>query len=260
MFNKTCLLIYIGNGYSENVANYDGQYKYSVDMRDNQNNHNKMIIRPLKNAGYKIDTALVTNKHKYYSDFVDFYSAVPIDYSEISEKDIKILTKYYYYKVPMGWGPGNFRSGGRFLNLKQPLPEYDMYVFLRADAHFKKSITSLSIDENKMNFLWAETDYRMFTDRRDEFLEAFGTEFWFWNTYNRVAGNVFNVIPKKYIKVFLSYFWMEHVALHGMLNDLHPLISVENDVNFMMGLEKCYVTDQRYCENPLFTFNKRIEK
>jgi hypothetical protein len=53
---------------------------------------------------------------------------------------------------------------------------------------------------------------------------------------------------------------MEHVSLHGMIKDLHPLISLENDVNIIMGLDRCYVTDQRFCQNPVFTFNKRIEK
>jgi hypothetical protein len=260
MFNKTCLVIYIGNGYSQNTPNYDGSYTYSVDMRDNQKNHERTILRQLKSQGYKIDTALVTNKHKYYSDFVDFYGAVPVYYNEFSSKDDKTLRKYFEYKVPERFGPGNFRSGGRFLNLTEPLPEYDLYVFVRADAHFKMNISSLNIDENKMNFLWAETDFRMYTDQREEFLEAYGTEFWFWNTYNRVAGNVFNVIPKKYINTFLSYYWLEHLSLHVMLKDLHPLITLENDVNIMMGLEKAYVTDQRFCENPVFTFNKRIDK
>jgi hypothetical protein len=132
-----------------------------------------------------------------------------------------------------------------------------LYVFVRADAEFKMSLKELSIDENKMNFLWAETDYRMFTNRRDEFLDAFETEWWFWNTYNRVAGNVLNVIPKKYLNLFLSCYWMEHVALHGILKDTSPVITVEKDVNLMMGYERCYVTDIRFAENPVYTFAKK---
>jgi hypothetical protein len=97
----------------------------------------------------------------------------------------------------------------------------------------------------------------MFTERREEFLEAYGTEWWFWNTYNRVAGNVLNVIPKKYLNIFISYYWMEHVALHGILRDLSPVITVEHDVNLMMGYEKCYVTDVRFSENPVYTFKKK---
>lgn len=260
MFNKTCLLIYIGNGYSENVTDYSGSYTYSVDMRDNKDNHEKMIVRPLKTAGYKVDTVLITNKHKYYTEFVDYYKAIPINYSEISTQDLKTLTRYFNYKIPERWGPGNFRSGGRLLNLKEPLPEYDIYVFVRADAHFKRSITTLDIDENKINYLWAETDFRFFTEERESFMESLGSEFWFWNTYNRVNGNVLNVVPKKYINVFTNYFWLEHLSLHGMLRDLYPVISFPQDVHLMMGLENAYVTDQRFCENPLFTFNKRIEK
>jgi len=260
MFNKTCLVIYIGNGYSEKVLDYSGSYTYSVDMRDNRPNHQKMIYKPLRNLGYKIDTALVTNKHKYFQQFKEEYYAIDLGYDEISNQDLKFLGKLYQLKVPMQWGPGNFRSGGRFLKLHDEIPEYDLYVFVRADTQFKLPISKLNINENKMNFLWAETDFRFYTDEKESMVESLGSEFWFWNTYNRVTGNVFNVVPKKYIKTFLAYFWMEHVSLHGMIKDLHPLISLENDVNIIMGLDRCYVTDQRFCQNPVFTFNKRIEK
>jgi hypothetical protein len=257
MFNKTCLLIYIGNGYSVDSPNYNGSYTYSVDMRDNQDNHNEMIIQPLKDVGYSVDKMVVTNKHKFYHEFVKELEAIEVDYEDFSRKDEKFYLELYERKVPQLWGPGNFRSGGRLLKLKQPLPEYDLYVFVRADAEFKLSLKDLKVDQNKMNFLWAETDFRMFTERREEFLEAYGTEWWFWNTYNRVAGNVLNVIPKKYLNIFISYYWMEHVALHGILRDLSPVITVEHDVNLMMGYEKCYVTDVRFSENPVYTIKKK---
>ena len=80
MFNKTCLVIYIGNGYSEKVLDYSGSYTYSVDMRDNRPNHQKMIYKPLRSLGYKIDTALVTNKHKYFQQFKEEYYAIDLDY------------------------------------------------------------------------------------------------------------------------------------------------------------------------------------
>ncbi len=257
MFNKTCLLIYIGNGYSVDSPNYDNSYTYSVDMRDNQDNHNKMIVEPLKEVGYSVDTMIVTNKHKYYHEFVKELGAISVNYEDFSRKDEKFYRELYERKVPAQWGPGNFRSGGRFLKLSEPLPQYDLYVFVRADAEFKMSLRELSVDENKMNFLWAETDFRMFTNRREEFLEAYHSEWWFWNTYNRVAGNVLNIIPKKYLNLFISYYWMEHIALHGILKDTYPVITVDKDVNLMMGYERCYVTDIRFAENPVFTFAKK---
>ena len=36
-----------------------------------------------------------------------------------------------------------------------------------------------------------------------------------------------------------------------------PIITLENDVNLMMGYDKCYVTDIRYAENPVYTFKKK---
>ena len=50
---------------------------------------------------------------------------------------------------------------------------------------------------------------------------------------------------------------MEHVALHGILKDTYPVITVEKDVNLMMGYERCYVTDIRFAENPVYTFAKK---
>jgi hypothetical protein len=216
-----------------------------------------MIVEPLKEVGYSVDTMIVTNKHKYYHEFVKELGAISVNYEDFSRKDEKFYRELYERKVPAQWGPGNFRSGGRFLKLSEPLPQYDLYVFVRADAEFKMSLRELSVDENKMNFLWAETDFRMFTNRREEFLEAYHSEWWFWNTYNRVAGNVLNIIPKKYLNLFISYYWMEHIALHGILKDTYPVITVDKDVNLMMGYERCYVTDIRFAENPVFTFAKK---
>lgn len=261
MFNKTCLVVYIGNGYSENSPSYDNAYTYSVDMRDNKANHHRCIYRPLQKLGYKIDTALVTNKHKHYDEFVKEYNAIPIGYDDVSQSDLKLMTKIFELKIPERWGPGNFRSGGRFLKLHHKFPDhYDQYVFVRADAHFKMKLDEFKIDENKMNYLWAETDFRYHTEMRQKFLDNLGPESWFWDTYNRVAGNVLSVVPKKYINVFLSYYWLEHLSLHGMLKDLSPLITVENDVNIMMGLDNFFVTDIRYTENPVYTFNKKNKK
>jgi hypothetical protein len=42
-----------------------------------------------------------------------------------------------------------------------------------------------------------------------------------------------------------------------MLNDLYPLVSLD-DFNFMLGDEKCWVTDVRFVENPVYTMNKKI--
>ena len=45
MENKTCLVIYIGNGYSEGEPSYYNAYIYSVDMRDNKENHEENIYK-----------------------------------------------------------------------------------------------------------------------------------------------------------------------------------------------------------------------
>jgi hypothetical protein len=260
MMEKKCLIVYFGNGYSENVLSHNLEYYYSVDMRENKENHYEKIYQPLYDLGYKIDNVLVTNKHEHYDEFVKEYSAIPVFYDEITKEDEDNLYNYYALKVPKEHGPGSLRSGGRFLKLVDKLPEYDQYVFIRADVQFKVKLTDLKVDFEKINYLWPETDYRLYTDLRQSFMDTIKTEKIYWNQYYRVNGNVLNVVPKKYINIFLTYFWLEHVSLYMMFKELEPLITYEKDVNLMCGEDTCYVSDIRYCENPIYTFNKKIIK
>jgi hypothetical protein len=251
---RNCLVIYVGNGYSENVTVYDKSYTYSVDMRDNFHNHQEKIFEPLKRLGYKVDTALLTNKHEYYQDFVNFYNAINLDYDDFTDGDFEILKSFYFWRdsIPPGW----FTSGGRFFKLKKPIPQYETYVIVRADAHFIMGIHDLKIDFSKMNWLWPETDYRVFTDR-DEYLKVKSSDCWCWEDYNRVNGNVLNIIPNKFFNAYSKYIWMEHMSFTYMLRDLYPLVTL-NDLNMMLGYDKCLVTDVRFAENPVYTINKKI--
>jgi hypothetical protein len=262
MSEKTCLIIYFGNGFSKNQNSYNGEYSYSVDMRDNKENHNKYVLSPLTELGYKIDTAIVTNKHEFYEGFKKEYNAIDLDYEDIIPEDENTFENFYHLKIDRssGWGPGQYKSGGRLFKLKDKLPEYDLYVLIRADTEFKISIKNLDVDYNKINYLWPETDYRFFTGEKEVFYSTGITEKYFWDTYKRINGNVFNIVPKKYINVFLNFFWLEHMSVYFMTEYLNPIITLENDINLMCGTESCYVTDVRVCNNPVFTFNKKILK
>lgn len=254
---KTCLVIYVGNGYSEKSYAYNHSYSYSVDMRDNKDNHQKCIYDPLLQIGYKVDTLLMTNKHEKYEEFVEEYNALKIDYLDITPEDEAVLHGYYFkLKVVEGYGPGTFKSGGRFLKLKEKIPQYDLYVFVRTDAQFKLSMSEMNIDYKKINYLWPETDVGYFLNREEAF-DLYGDPKVFWNTYHRVNGNVFNVVPKKYFNTFINYFWAEHCAVYLMVRDLFPLITI-NDIHLICGEETCYVSDPNIVENPVYTFNKKI--
>lgn len=253
-----CLIIYVGNGYSERETSYDGSYQYSVDMRDNRPNHTRNIIEPLKKMGYNVDISLITNKHLKYELFLKEYNAINVNYDDITPIDESNLYRYYALKVPEEHGPGSLKSGGRVLKAKRNIPEYDLYLFVRADAKFKLSLNELNIDYTKMNYSWKETDYRFFTDERHSFMKQHGTDHVYWNEYYRISGNVLNIVPKKYFNTFTSYYWLEHLSLYCMTQDLSPIITYKNDVNLIFGEDKCYVTDIRFCENPLYTFNKKL--
>lgn len=254
---KKCLVIYIGNGYSEKSLSYDSSYSYSIDMRDNKENHEKCIYSPLVEMGYIVDTLLMTNKHEKYDEFLDEYNSLRIHYDDITPQDESILYNYYFgLKVVGGYGPGTFKSGGRFLKLREEIPSYDLYVFIRSDAQFKLSISDMNIDYKKINYLWPETDIQFFTDG-ENFRKIYRYEKLFWDMYYRVNGNVFNVVPKKFFNAFINYYWAEHCAVYLMTKDLSPLITIE-DIHLICGYDKCYVTDVTVLDNPIYTFNKKI--
>jgi hypothetical protein len=254
---KKCLIIYIGNGYSEESLSYDGSYSYSIDMRDNRENHQKYVYSPLIEMGYSVDTLLMTNKHEKYNEFLDEYNSLRIYYDDITAQDEENLYNYYFnLKVIEGYGPGTFKSGGRFLKLRQKIPTYDLYVFVRADTQFKISMSEMDINFKKINYLWPETDIQFFTDRETA-IKIYGDEKLFWNSYYRVNGNVFNVVPKKFFNIFTNYCWAEHCAVHLMIRDLSPLITIK-DIHLICGEDKCYVADPKIVENPIYTFNKKI--
>lgn len=254
-FMKKALVIYIGCGYSERETSYDNTYVYQIDMRENYSNHLENVFKPLEKMGYSHDFMLLTNKHEKFEEFQKFYNAIDVYYDDFTSKDFQILHDFYFnkYDIP----PGHCTSGGRFLKIKDEIPEYDLYLMIRADLRFKMSIDNLKIDLDKINWLWPETDYRFYTHQKEEYLERFGSDRWFWDNTKRVNGNFFNVVPKKFFNAFRHYIYMEHVSLFYMLKELSPLITMD-DVNLMLGDENCYVSDQRFCENPVVALNKKI--
>lgn len=256
--NKTCLVFYFGNGYTEREWSYINMYEYSVDMRDNRKNHEDKIFGPLRKKGYSIDISLVTNKHKNYDKFLKEYSAIKLDYEDITKEETKMLYDYYKLRVPQQYGPGFILSGARFLKIKDKIPEYDLYLFIRADLLFKKSVNDMDINYEKINYLWPESDDCFFNEKREDYIKMFGSEDFFWKSYNRINGNYFNVVPKKYINMFLAYYWTEHMSLHLMLKDFGPIISLENDFHIICGVEKFYSSNTRVCDNPIVKTSKKI--
>jgi len=252
-----CLVIYIGNAYSPNSLSYNGEYRYSVDVRDNFENHEEMIFNPLRQWGFEVHKCFLTNKHEKYGEFVEEFADIELFYDDITSEDYQIF-KDYYFKLENrnGNGPGTFWSGGRFKKLNHPIPDYDQYIIIRADAQFKLSLNDMSVDLDRMNWLWPETDVQYFSAGMEETREQWGSEFQFWDSTWRVNGNVLNVIPQKYFNVFQSYYWAEHMAVYLMIKDLSPIITID-DINLMMGKDNCYNTDARFCENPVYTFNKK---
>ena len=127
MSSKRCLVIYIGLGYDTKYTNvtYPSDNKMHVDMRVNRQNHNTNIFDPLKKLGYEVDTALVTNKHELYSQFVKEYNAIDIDYDEATTEELESLATSCYLRIGHKiFGMGSPHTGSRFLKLKNLEPMY----------------------------------------------------------------------------------------------------------------------------------------
>lgn len=257
-YNKKCLIIYLGNAFSEKTFDYSKSYKYSVDLRDNKKNHIENIYLPLSNMGYSIETLMLTNKHQYYDDFLKEFSATKINFDEFTEDELKVLYDLYWMRTPQRWGPGIFRAGARLLKVKESLPYADLYVVIRADVFFKKKLNEMNVDYDKINYLWPETDNQFYTHRRQEYFDLVGDELFFFRDYYRVNGITLNIAPRKYFNLFTSYLWLEHMSLYFMIRDLSPLVTIEKDINFICGTDRAYVTDSNLCENPIYYFNKKI--
>ena len=73
---------------------------------------------------------------------------------------------------------------------------------------------NMIVPYDKINYLWRETDYRFFYDPENPEIADITMD-WPWNTYQRINGNVLNVVSKKYINVFKSHYWLD--ICHYML-------------------------------------------
>lgn len=255
---KSCLVIYLGNSFSEKTLNYSKSYYYSVDLRENKQNHIENIYSPLISMGYNVNTILLTNKHENLDLLRTEFSALPFEYDEFSDEELKNLYGYYWMRTTGSWGPGIFKAGARLLKQKDRIPKSDLYVIIRADIHFKKSLSEMDVNYDRMNFLWPETDNQFFTEKRQEYLNTHGDELVYFRDYKRVNGVALNIVPHKYFNILSSYLWLEHMSLNFMLKDLGPIITLENDFHFICGTDRGYVTDTTVCENPIYYFNKKI--
>jgi len=186
---------------------------------------------------------------------VSFYNAIPLDYTDINQYEFNTMNKFH--KMRENENTGFYYVGGRFLTLKTQIDDYDFYVVVRSDVLFKKKITELNIDYDKLNFLWPESPPQLFTPLREDFLRDGWHDLLWWEHNKRTNGLVINFFPKKYYNLYRSHIWREHLALYYMLKDTHPFFTM-NDVNMIMGTKKGHVTDLRFETNPIYTFNKKI--
>tara|TARA_B110001454_G_scaffold211835_1_gene227955 strand:+ start:519 stop:1418 length:900 start_codon:yes stop_codon:yes gene_type:complete len=280
---KKALVIFTGIGYEDDFKNtFKGKDvekmnddDRKIDMLPQKSNYVTNIRKPLELMGYEVNSVLITNKHKLYDEYVELYDATKIDYDDITEADVDTFLNYYKLRCPQNWGMGYPAQGGRLLKLKEELPKADLYIFIRGDVVYKQKLNVLNIDIEKINYLWPETDYRYYQweklggwppyhadgtpndeGLRKEILDKDANEFdksihfeW-WEEYNRVNGNTLHIVPSKYINMFISYYWLEHISLHLMLKDCQPYITLD-DIHFICGMNP-HLSSTDMASNPIY--------
>lgn len=237
------LVIYSGISYREKYEHCHGQY-FRIDMSYLYNNHEENIHKPLEKMGFEVDKTIITNLHNNIKlRYIEsIYKTIPLQYSEPTQQQFDACVNYFKSTYPKAINFGFPWQGIRFLNLATPLPEYDFYLFLRCDTKYKFPVSELGLDfGGKINFLWKEMGARE--------IESIKSPHGAYNNYYRTNGNFFHLVPNKYIKGFVSHYWMEHCMLYALLRDMDGFSL--NDVHFVCG-DECYDSDTFVCNNPIF--------
>lgn len=237
------LVIYSGVSYREKYEHCYGQY-FTVDMSRLYSNHENKIHKPLRKMGFEVSKTIITNLHGNIKlQYLEKkYKTIKLNYSEATQDQFERCVNYQRAIYPKAINFGFPYQGIRLLNLTTPLPEADFYLFLRCDAKYKFPLSELNLDfSGKINFLWKEMGAREIGSIKNP-KQAY-------NTYYRTNGNFLHLVPRKYIKGFVSHYWMEHCMLYALLRDMDGFSL--DDVHFVCG-DECYDSDTFVCNNPIF--------
>ena len=253
---KKAFIFYTGLSYCKNFYHCETGDHFDLDMDFSYDSHMQQLHEPLNNMGYDVDCAIITNKdnNPKYKNYLKKYIALDLNYqSDVSDQEIESMVNYFNarYNRFDAFSFGFPIQGFRLLTIQDPIPSADIYVFIRCDLLLKNPINRINIDYNKINYLWKEEGiYRAQTENITDSTHPESC----WNKHYRVSGNMLHVVNKKYIKSFISHFWMEHCSLQALLRDCDG-ISMK-DVNIVCGND-LYDSCVARQDNPIFTHSRK---
>ena len=122
-----------------------------------------------------------------------------------------------------------------------PLPDADVYVFVRCDITLKKPLHEMNIDMTKINYGWIE--------QRGPSL-AMGDHYSGFKTAGRVSGSGLHVVPRRLVSLFVEAYSRDHNSLHWLLKV--KKLSLLSDVNFIEGIDRAWSSSSDIMDNPMY--------
>jgi hypothetical protein len=158
---KKAFVFYTGLSYYPNFFHCETGWHFDLDMEFGYKNHMQQLHNPLRNMGYDVSCAIITNKdnNPKYAKYLQMYNALDMSYdSEVSDFEIESMINYFKVRYERfdAFSFGYPIQGFRFLTIRDPIPAADIYIFIRCDLNLKNPINKLNIDYNKINYLWTE--------------------------------------------------------------------------------------------------------
>ena len=257
---KKAFVFYTGLSYYPNFYHCETGWHFDLDMEFSHHNHMKQLHAPLSQMGYDVECAIITNKedNPKYQQYLKMYDAHDMDYNgNVSDHEIESMINYFKIRYER-FGAFSFGypiQGFRFLTIQDAIPTADIYIFIRCDLTLKKPLDQIDINYNKINYLWKEEGIHR---AEQEGITTADHPNSGWSQHHRVCGNMLHVVNKKYIKSFLTHFWLEHCSMHAMLKDCDS-ITLE-DFHIVCG-DTMYDSCIERQPNPIFQHSrKKVEK
>tara|TARA_R100000008_G_C3582949_1_gene169889 strand:+ start:258 stop:1076 length:819 start_codon:yes stop_codon:yes gene_type:complete len=249
-------IFYTGLSYFPNFFHCETGWNFDLDMEFGYQNHMQYLHQPLSNMGYDVGCAIITNKENNpkYKRYLQLYNAFDMNYNgDVNDFEIESMVNYFKVRYER-FGAFSFGypiQGFRFLTIQDPIPMADIYVFIRCDLILKKPLNEINIDYDKINYLWKEEGIHR---RSQEGIASPNHPNSGWSQHHRVCGNMLHVVNKKYIKSFLTHFWLEHCSMHAMLKDCDSVTL--QDFHIVCG-DEMYDSCTERESNPIFTHSRK---
>ena len=197
------------------------------------------IVHPCVWAAFSLCSHRVGSAR--HSLFCDLVGADPASIECVSKEDEDGWIKLW---AAGAGGAGNGLPAGHRLKKvvdNNPLPDADVYVFVRCDITLKKPLHEMNIDMTKINYGWIE--------QRGPSL-AMGDHYSGFKTAGRVSGSGLHVVPRRLVSLFVEAYSRDHNSLHWLLKV--KKLSLLSDINFIEGIDRAWSSSSDIMDNPMY--------